>query len=117
MGHPEQPVLVWGKISDSVARGVRIDSSTHAINTIDYFHHELHAGNAYKFDINTDDLDSEGDNNALHIKVATPNTTAWGHLTYIVWASGSAEFSLTEAPAGGASGGRFHPHSGQTNRS
>lgn len=105
MGHPEQPVLIWGKISDSVARGVRIDGPTHTVPTIGYIHHEIHNGNGYKFDINTADLDSEGDNNALHIKIVTPNTAVWGHLTYIVWASGAAEFSLTEAPSGGASGG------------
>ncbi len=38
---------IWGKISDTVGRGVRIDASTHSLQTLDYAHHEVHSGSHY----------------------------------------------------------------------
>lgn len=38
---------IRGLISDTVSRIARIDSSTHALEFIDYPHHEVHAGNYY----------------------------------------------------------------------
>ena len=38
---------VYGKISDTVSRALRLDLSTHAIEVVDYEHHEIHAGSHY----------------------------------------------------------------------
>lgn len=84
---------------------VTIDANTGALVAIEYEHYQIHSGNAFKSDINTDDLDDEGNNNALHISFATPDTTRWTHLVVYGWASGAADLSIVEAPAGGVVGG------------
>lgn len=82
-----------------------LDSNTNSIETITYPHHEIHAGNSFKADINTNDLDDEGDEDALHISFTTPNTTKWMHLIVEATATGAADLSITEAPTGGVAGG------------
>lgn len=39
--------ILNGRISDSAVRAIEIDDSTHAISTIEYEHHEIHAGSHY----------------------------------------------------------------------
>lgn len=100
-----------GKLYDKSAAHVitpateNIDGNTDAVKTITYPHHEIHAGNSFKVDINTNDLDDEGDEDALHISFTTPNTTKWMHLVVEATATGAADLSITEAPTGGVGGG------------
>lgn len=69
---------IWGLISDSVARAVRIDSSTHAMETISYEHHEIHGGDHY-FVVAYADL---AINHVLDFQWTIPNTTKWIHWTW-----------------------------------
>jgi hypothetical protein len=94
------------KVTDGVASGqARLDGATEVLGVIEYPHFEIHEGGAFKADVNTNDLDSEGTNNALHISFSTPDTTKWAHLVILASATGSADLSLVEAPTGGVSGG------------
>jgi len=81
------------------------DDATDALATIEYEHHEIHRGDSFKADINTNDLDDEGDEDALHISFTTANTTKWMHLVVEATATGVADLSITEAPTGGVAGG------------
>jgi hypothetical protein len=56
----------------------RIDASTHAMQTIEYEHHEIHSGSHYFID----DVVDLAINNVLDIQWTTPNTTQWAHLTF-----------------------------------
>jgi hypothetical protein len=55
---------------------VRLDTTTRATNTIDYAHHEIHAGSHFFvkrwFDIT-------GGGTVRNFLIVTPNTTKWGH--------------------------------------
>lgn len=78
---------------------IRIDSSTRALNVIDYTHHEIHAGAAY-FAFHTDA--SKGDGDTINIYFKTPaETTSENLLCHVVveWAaSGAAFLNIYEAP-------------------
>jgi hypothetical protein len=56
----------------------QIDSSTHAIETIEYEHHEIHSGSHY-FVAGYQDL---GLNDVLDFTWQMPNTTKWIHWTW-----------------------------------
>jgi hypothetical protein len=60
---------------------VQIDKSTRAITTIDYSHHEIHAGSHYHLSYCNADLDS-GQN--LDILIITPNTSKYSHMIFSV---------------------------------
>lgn len=92
-------------VVDSDGDIITIDEVTGAITTIEYEHHEIHEGCAFKSDINTEDLKNEGANNALHISFTTSNMARWTHLVVYGWASGAADLSIVEAPTGGVAGG------------
>ena len=51
------------------------DDSTHAINIVDYAHHEIHGGSAY-FVIYSALADDTG---AIEIRVQTPDSAKWAH--------------------------------------
>ncbi len=87
-----------------VSRGT-IDAATGTFATITFPHHEIHDGLMFKADLNTTDLDDEGNNDALHISFITPDTAERGHLVYNLYASGEASFEIVEAPTGGVAGG------------
>jgi hypothetical protein len=82
-----------------------IDTYTDTLKTIEYPHHEIHTGDSFKADINTNDLDDEGDEDALHISFTTANTTKWMHLVVEATATGAADLIVTEAFTGGVAGG------------
>jgi hypothetical protein len=67
-----------GLISDTEYRTARIDYSTHALETIDYVHHEIHAGSAFFY---TDSVEL-GSAAAQDYLITTPDTTKWGHFTF-----------------------------------
>jgi hypothetical protein len=53
------------------------DSSTSAINVLDYGHHEIHSGSAYSFSLVTTAAQGGG----THvIRLVTDNTTKWTHM-------------------------------------
>jgi len=56
---------------------VRIDASTNSFQTIDYAHHEIHAGSHFTFSATDGDLDTAA---VMDYILTTPNTTSWVHL-------------------------------------
>lgn len=68
------------------------DSSTNAVNTIDYAHHEIHSGSSF-----TADYTVELANGAtIDILVVTPNTTKWAHMEYILMCELESEIKIYE---------------------
>ena len=72
----------------STFQDLRADRSTNAINTIEYEHHELHAGSMFCVN-NMADL---GSGASAVFLISTPSTSTWAHLKYDV--SVEAEMSL-----------------------
>ena len=64
--------------ADGVSAPFESDASTHAITTITYVHHEIHAGSAYSIV----DVNDQSINNVWDIQITTPNTTKWAHFFF-----------------------------------
>lgn len=73
-----------GLINDTTVRNIRVDSSTHTLQTIEYDHHEIHAGSSF-FYTDSVELASAATQDYL---ITTPNTTKWAH--FIFSATGNA---------------------------
>lgn len=65
-------------------RAPRIDASTRSINTVDYFHHEIHGGSAF-FVSGTTVIASGG---SIYLSFAVPQTTKLPHLTLSINSTG-----------------------------
>lgn len=59
---------------------IRIDESTNSLQCIDYAHHEIHEGDAYRCFKNKDIANSE----SFNLAFTTPDTTKWVHFTFSV---------------------------------
>jgi len=79
----------FGSGSTDVAE-VRIDASTHALESIDYAHHEVHSG-SYYFVKGWADVDGAG--TTVDFLWVVPNTTDWPHANWAI--DGEAEFTLS----------------------
>jgi hypothetical protein len=69
---------IYGRVSDTLVKPVKLNASTHALVTISYEHNEIHGGDHYF-------LNSVVDisiNNVYDIQITTPNTTEWAHFAY-----------------------------------
>lgn len=80
------------KSSDDTYQPIRIDSATHSLQTVDYEHHEIHAGSHY-FYTDSVELDNNG---TQYYLLTTPNTTKWIHLTYTATGSAITQVQLYE---------------------
>jgi len=71
----------------------RLDSATDSFQTIDYAHHEIHAGSHFLY---TDavELDSAGTQDYL---ITTPNTTKWAHMLFSMEGSAITQWQLYES--------------------
>lgn len=67
---------IWGNISDTVPRAIRIDPSTHSLQIIDYAHHEIHAGSSYTAEHNA----AGGSGTKATISFTTPAGTKYLHV-------------------------------------
>jgi hypothetical protein len=67
---------MFARMDDDTIKGVRMDASTHAIETISYPHHEIHGGSMFEY---TEVVDLPI-NNVWDIQITTPNTTKWAHM-------------------------------------
>ena len=68
------------------------DEVTHAINIVDYPHHEIHGGSAY-FAVHSMLRD---DTEVSEVRIQTPNTTKWAHMVIGVQASLAATIDFHE---------------------
>lgn len=72
-----------------------IDSSTNAIETIDYAHHEIHAGSAFVLSATDLDLDTA---QVLSIAFTTPNTAKYFHVVASGSNTSNSEWEILEGP-------------------
>jgi hypothetical protein len=77
-------------------RPLRIDETTHTLQTIEYEHHEVHHGKS--FTLHWSNTTSNDDDHRSMIVFYTPNTAGWLHLVANIGASASAEYFLVEGP-------------------
>jgi hypothetical protein len=73
-----------------------MDSTTDAVLTVDYTHHEIHEGSAFhaEYSVTT----AATDDHRTGIMFKTPNTTKYAHMVITVSASDPAEAIFNEAP-------------------
>ena len=84
---------------------VRVDASTHSLQTITYEHHEIHGGSHYFYE-GHETLANAG---SYRLKLVTPNTDKLGHMTWTVTSNGITSINFWENSAGGmAAGNRCH---------
>lgn len=93
--------VIKGLISNTVARDIRIDSSTHAQTGITYEHHEVHGGSHFYIDGHA----TLGNGGTLFVKMVTPDSAKWGHLLWELGSSGILTATLDEDATGGMAGG------------
>ena len=101
------PRALVGKIGDKVGEfaHIKIDDSTYAIATIDYAHHEVHAGSYYEASDTTADIGGETTPaDAIQLTWTTPATKEI-HMTIHASCTAAAVYTFTEAWTGGAGGG------------
>jgi len=73
--------------------GPRIDQVTHALTTIDYAHHEIHGGSAY-YAVRSELGDTDA---TAEVRIQTPNTTKWAHMTITIDVALAATAALWKA--------------------
>ena len=64
--------------SDSTAQPLRLDKATNSIQTIEYEHHEIHAGSAFTCHFSQTSPTAVGEMTIIAFN--TPNTTKWIHM-------------------------------------
>ena len=77
-------------------RYLRLDKTTHALNIVDYAHHEIHGGSSYTAHVNN--ITANADDARTLVGFYTPDTTKWLHMVIHVTVSSAAEFKVIEAP-------------------
>ncbi len=93
--------ILYGRIDADLVKPLRMDASTHSIQTIDYPHHEIHGGSHYYLQgfLELDDTDT------FYMKMVTPDTLKWSHFIFDIKSSGICTTYLDEAATGGMTGG------------
>lgn len=95
-----------GLISDTVARALRLDSSTHAINTTENAHHEIHEGRHFKADRQDTSLATD---ETIELLLTTPDTTRWAHFLLTMQSTGEVVVELYEGTTVSAEGTAITP--------
>jgi hypothetical protein len=75
MGRVYTNGLMVGLTGDTTYQTPRLDATTHAIEIIDYAHHEVHAGSSFYYH----DVIALGNGAIQYYLITTPNTTSWAH--------------------------------------
>ena len=92
-----------GATSDSTYQAPRMDAGTHTLMTIDYAHHEIHAGSSFMCSATDTDLDI---GQLLNITFTTPaSTLGYCHMFVNGSCTSSALFEVLEAPTVTANSG------------
>ena len=80
-----------GRISNTETRPLRIDSSTHSIQTIEYEHHEIHSGSSFVC------ADLRNVSTAtFKWQVTTPGGTKYAHMVFDIDCTGEMTVLVTE---------------------
>jgi hypothetical protein len=75
-------ILMKGLINDADERVLRVDSSTHSLQTIDYSHHEIHGGSTFRVQHNDDSIPATGSGGELVIAF---HVSAGAKLPHMIW--------------------------------
>jgi hypothetical protein len=89
--------LIFGKTSDTTYQAPRLDVGTHVLSTIEYEHHEIHAGSSFTCDYKRDVANGAN----LDVILTTPDTTKWLHLTWEVDCELEADINIYEGAVTG----------------
>lgn len=68
----------------------KFDTTTHAVNTVQYEHHEIHSGSHFF----VADYDTIANAGTVDFTVTTPNTTEWAHMTFSIQGSGALSLNI-----------------------
>jgi hypothetical protein len=79
--------------SDGTPRHLKLDTATTALTTIDYAHHEVHAGSHFFYTDKTS-LDTSATTDYI---IAAPNTTKWAHMRFNATGSAITQVDLYES--------------------
>lgn len=92
---------IKSKTGENTYQSPRIDPTTHALELIDYAHHEIHGGSHYYIE----GYATLADTAVLRVKLVTPNTAKWPHFQWAIASSGICETTFHEGASGGMTGG------------
>jgi len=84
---------------------VRMDASTHSLQTIDYAHHETHGGSHFYVQGYTTLGNDPGVDDTLYVKLVTDNSAKWDHFLYKINSTGILTSTFDEDATGGMAGG------------
>jgi len=87
--------------SDSSFQPARLDKATNTIQTIDYAHHEIHAGSHFFYTDYDSDVDTAS---PKYYRITTPDTEKWGHMIFVLYSEGVGTWQLFENPTVNAAG-------------
>jgi len=93
--------LMYVRGSAGTAKPLRMDLSTHSLQTMSYEHHEVHSGSHYYIEGFT----TLGSGDSFYVKLVTPDTDKFAHFVWEIDGSFITETSLTEDATGGMAGG------------
>lgn len=79
-------------ITDDDQDFLEMDDSTWALNTIDYAHHEVHAGSSFYVKM----FETLADDATVNFSIKTSNTTKWAHMTWQVEGTSQTEMLVYE---------------------
>lgn len=78
--------------SDGTYQPLRLDKATNTMQTIDYAHHEIHAGSHFF----VTDYQTINSGNSVDWMGTTPDTTKWGHMLFDIGGSAITTIQLYE---------------------
>lgn len=90
-----QITKIKGATGDTTFQVPRLDVATHTLQTIEYEHHEIHAGSHFIYYDYDGDVDTAA---PKYYRLTTPNTTKWVHIQLILFSEGSGTWQLFENP-------------------
>lgn len=91
-GNGAVPVNINGKTSDNTYQVPRVDFATHALEMIDFAHHEIHDGHHFMY---SDCVELDDDATQVYL-ITTPNTTKWSHLSFDIRGSAITAMDVYE---------------------
>jgi len=93
--HFSQPgeATIGGLANDDTPRHAKLDTTTHTLQTIDYAHHEVHAGSHFYL---TYPFTLTGTTDTQEFFLVTPNLDAWPHMLWNMTGSAITEIYVYE---------------------
>jgi len=108
----EGPAGLFGFVN-GLARPLGVDRSTWTLQTIDYEHHEIHAGSHFYLASYT----TLASGASATFVVTTPNTTKWAHMTFVVEGTLATSLLAYEGSSGVTGGTALAPLNSNRNSS